>query len=119
MLGCDEPVLVCDLCGALGGASSPVLVCNLVGARVRRAGVGVRSPWCFKWRKLADASVRSLFLAISLSLLFSWGGIDLKVKYKWKWFYRVRGHILQSTEMIFHLTQFSLPTKTPAFPEVI
>ena len=81
MLGCDEPVLVCDLCGASSGASSPMLVCDLASARVRRAGAGVRS----------------LFLAISLSLLFSWGGIDLKVKYKRKWFYRVKGHILRST----------------------
>ena len=29
VLGCDEPVLVCDLGGASGGASSPVLVCDL------------------------------------------------------------------------------------------
>ena len=41
VLGCDELVLVCDL----------------AGARVRRAGVGVRSSWCFRWRELAGASV--------------------------------------------------------------
>ena len=29
VLGCDEPVLVCDLGGASGGASSPMLVCDL------------------------------------------------------------------------------------------
>ena len=29
MLGCDEPVLECDLRGASDGASSPVLVCDL------------------------------------------------------------------------------------------
>ena len=101
VLGCDEPMLVCDL----------------ADARVRRAGAGVRFPWCFKWCELAGAGVRSLFLAVSLSLLFSWGGIDLKVKYKRKWFYRVRGHILRSTEMIFRLTQFSLRTQTPTFTE--
>ena len=41
MLGCDEPVLVCDL----------------AGARVRLAGVGVRSSWCFRWRELVGAGV--------------------------------------------------------------
>ena len=41
VLGCDELVLVCDL----------------AGARVRRASVGVRSSWCFRWRKLAGAGV--------------------------------------------------------------
>ena len=94
-----------------------MVVCDLAGVRVRRVGAGVRSPWCFRWRELAGAGVRSLFLVVSLSLLFSWDGIDLKVKYKRKWFYRVRGHILRSTEMIFHLTQFSLHTQTPAFTE--
>ena len=54
VLGCDEPMLVCELRGASGGASSPVLVCDLASARVRRAGAGVRS----------------LFLAISLSLFY-------------------------------------------------
>ena len=103
VLGCDEWVLVCDLRGASSGVSSPVLVCDLASARVR-------SPWCFRWHELASAGVQSLFLAVSLSLLFSWGGIDLKVKYKQKWFYRVKGHILRSTEMIFRLTQFSLHT---------
>ena len=29
VLGCDEPVLVCDLGGASGGMSSLVLVCDL------------------------------------------------------------------------------------------
>ena len=29
VLGCDEPVLVCDLDGASGGVSSSVLVCDL------------------------------------------------------------------------------------------
>ena len=29
VLGCDEPVLVCDLAGASGGASSLMLVCDL------------------------------------------------------------------------------------------
>ena len=43
MLGCDEPVLVC----------------NLVGAKVRRASAGVRSLWCFRWRELTGAGVRS------------------------------------------------------------
>ena len=36
VLGCDELVLVCDL-----------------------AGAGVQSPWCFRWRELADAGVQS------------------------------------------------------------
>ena len=87
MLGCDEPVLVCDLRGASGGATSPVLVCDL-----------------------------SSLLFLSL-FYFPGSRIDLKVKYKRKWFYRVRGHILRSTEMIFRLTQFSLHTQTPAFTE--
>ena len=33
-------------------------------------------------------------LAVFLSLLFSWGGNQLKVKYKCKIFYRVLGHDL-------------------------
>ena len=45
---------MCELRGASGGASSSVLVCDLASARVRRAGAGVRS----------------LFLAISLSLFY-------------------------------------------------
>ena len=56
----------------------------------------------------------SLSLAISLSLLLSWGRIDLKVKDKQKLFYRVKGHILRLTKMIFRLTQFSLRTQTPS-----
>ena len=59
VLGCDEWVLVCDLRGASGGASSPVLMCDLAGARVRGAGAGVRSLWCFRWRELAGAGVQS------------------------------------------------------------
>ena len=51
-------------------------------------------------------------LAISLSLLFSWSGNQLKVKYKCKIFYRVLGHDLQSTKIIFHLTEFSETTQT-------
>ena len=84
----------CDLVGVSGGAISPML--------------GATRP-CF-WCDL-------LAVSLSLSLLFSYGGIHLKVKYKRKWFYRVRGHILQLTEMIFRLTQFSLRTQTPAFME--
>ena len=99
------------------GAISPVLGCNLTGvsgSMILPVLDAIRP--CF-WCDL-------LVVSLSLSLLFSWGGIHLKVKYKQKWFYRVRGHILRSTEMIFRLTQFSLCTQTPAFtkkifPEVI
>ena len=41
VLGCDEIVLVCDL----------------ADARVRRADVGVRTSWRFRWHKLAGAGV--------------------------------------------------------------
>ena len=76
---------------------------------------GAQSRQCWMQRDRASSAISLLFL--SLSLLFSLGGIHLKVKYKQKWFYRVRGHILRSTKMIFRLTQFSLRTQTPSFTE--
>ena len=53
--------------------------CDLVGAGVRRATTGVRrASWC--WGTTSQClDVRSP-LAVSLSLLFSWGVIHLKVK---------------------------------------
>ena len=82
--------------------------------RVLRVGSRHHRQYPFLAR-LGLSLAQSLFRVVSLSLLFSWGEIDLKVKDKRKWFYRVRGHILRSTEMIFRLTQFSLRTQTLAF----
>ena len=141
-----SPVLGCDLGGASGSARSGGCGSGKVGVGLPKWGLGYvslgsldvdqSSWWCAISPVLGcDESVLvcdlrgasggasspvlvcDLSSLLFLSLLFSWGGIDLKVKYKRKWFYRVRGHILRSTEMIFHLTQFSLHTQTPTFTE--
>ena len=57
-LDVDRSTWWCAISPVLG-YDELVLVCDLAGARVRRAGVGVLSSWCFRWRELADAGVRS------------------------------------------------------------
>ena len=93
---------------------------DLAGARVRLSGAWMcdRSCcWCLDVRSklspMLGCAIEALAgFAISLSFLFSWGGNQLKVKYKCKIFYRVLGHDLQSTEIIFRLTEFSRTTQT-------
>ena len=57
-LDVDQSSWWCAISPVLG-CNKLMLVCDLAGARVRRAGAGVRSSWCFRWRELADAGVRS------------------------------------------------------------
>ena len=62
-----------------------------------RSGVGA----------MVRSSTLSLSLSLSLSLQVSKFGNHLKVKYKHKLFYTSKLDILRSTEIIFHLTEFS------------
>ena len=55
----------------------------------------------------------SLCASVSSSLCASEFQKWFEGKIKTKCFYRIRGHILRSTEVIFRLTQFSEPTKQP------
>ena len=77
-----------------------------------------RSSWM--WINLAFVGagvlVWSLFLAVSLSLLFSWGGSDLK----WKWerkLFSALSLILRSNWKHFQFDQIFSNSKTSTFPE--
>ena len=80
-----------------------------------------QSSWM--WIDLAFACarvlVRSLFLAVSLSFLFSWGGSDLKWKWERKLFFALLALFYSQTENIFSLTKFSVTAKHPLFRKSI
>ena len=65
------------------------------------------------------ASVISLPCCLSLSLLFSWGGSDLKWKWEWKLFSALSALFYDQTENIFSLTEFSVTAKHPLFQKSI
>ena len=80
-----------------------------------------QSSWM--WIDLAFACarvlVRSLFLAVFLSFLFSWGGSDLKWKWERKLFFALLALFYSQTENIFSLTEFSVTAKHPLFRKSI
>ena len=61
--------------------------------------------------------VRSLFLAVSLSLLFSWGGSDLKWKWERKLFSFPLSLILRSNWKHFQLDRIFNNSQTSTFQE--
>ena len=61
--------------------------------------------------------VRSLFLVVSLSLLFSWGGSDLKWKWKRKLFSFPLSLILRSNWKHFQLDRIFNNSQTSTFPK--
>ena len=61
--------------------------------------------------------VRSLFLVVSLFLLFSWGGSDLKWKWKRKLFSFPLSLILRSNWKHFQLDRIFNNSQTSTFPE--
>ena len=94
----------------------------LLNERARSWVFWVRqSSWM--WIDLAFACarvlVRSLFLAVSLSFLFSWGGSDLKWKWERKLFFALLALFYSQTENIFSLTKFSVTAKHPLFRKSI
>ena len=92
------------------------MLCQItIGAKVRLRSTTRSFSLCASMSRSFSLSF-SLCASVSSCLSF---GSDLKVKWKQKSFYRIRGCILRSMEIIFCLTQFSGLTKYPLFQKII